>query len=457
MGIEHIFAVLARRWWLIAAIPAAAMGIAGVLTLGEPSRYAANATILIDIRGPLEIGSDGTPMPPGVGDTYVATQLSVIASHPVAKETVRRLSLENAVNWTDAYRATADDETGFLDWAASILLNDLTVSPQKGTRLVDIWYSGGDPEFVASVANAVAESYQEITRGLLTGPALETRESLSTQLESLRSELEKAQGNLSSFQQRTGIFATDERWDIETTRLNELSAQLLGAESAARVAEIRMSTMEQVLADGGTANSLPQVLSSPAIQSLKQSLDSKETELAQVSAQLGSQHPTRKTVEDQVRSLRTALANETQMIAEGLRAEFAIAKRNLEAAQAAETEQRSKVDRLRVERDALPALLQHVATASANYNRALEAYGQYEMQISISPTDVVIFNRARAPIKPSGPSLRRNLFLALILGGLFGVAVAFLWEYLNPRILTSSELKQFKNFPDPQEIPRATT
>ncbi len=457
MGVEHIFAVLARRWWLIAAIPAVAMIIAGLLTLGEPSKYAANATILIDIRGPLEIGSDGTLMPPGVADTYLATQLSVIASHPVAAETVRRLSLDSSSNWTEAYRVVSDGETSFVDWAASILLADLSVSPQKGTRLVDIWYSGGDPAFVAAVANAFAESYQQITRGLLTGPALETRESLSTQLESLRSELEKAQANLSSFQQKTGIFATDERWDIETTRLNELSAQLLEAESAARVAEIKMSIMDQVLAEDGTADSLPEVLSSPTIQSLKQSLESKETELAQVSAQLGSRHPTRNAVEVQARSLRTALANETRMIAEGLRAEFAIAERNLEAARLAESEQRNRVDRLRLERDALPALLQQVATASANYNRALEASGQYEMQISLSPTDVVIFNRARHPIEPVGPSLKRNLFLALLLGGVFGIAVAFFWEYLNPRILTSSELRQFTNFPDPQEIPRATT
>jgi uncharacterized protein involved in exopolysaccharide biosynthesis len=70
---------------------------------------------------------------------------------------------------------------------------------------------------------------------------------------------------------------------------------------------------------------------------------------------------------------------------------------------------------------------------------------------------VVIFNRARPPIKPSGPSLTRNLFLALLLGVLFGVAVAFFWEYLNPRILTAAELKQFKNLPDPQEIPRAVS
>lgn len=457
MGVEHIFAVLARRWWLIAGIPTAAMVIAGLLTAGEPSRYAANSTILIDIRGPLEVGSDGAPMPVGVADTYVATQLSVIASYPVAAEAVRRLSLESASNWIAAYRDAGDGETEFVDWAASILLADLTVSPQKGTRLVDIWYSGGDPEFVASVANAFAESYQDVTRGLLTGPALETRESLSTKLESLRSELEHAQANLSSFQQKTGIFATDERWDIETTRLNELSAQLLEAEAAARVAEIKMSTMEQVLADGGSAESLPEVLASPTIQSLKQSLESKESELAQVSAQLGSQHPTRKTVEAQTRSLRTALANETRMIAEGLRAEFAIADGSLKAAQAAESEQRDKVDRLRLARDALPALLQQVATASANYNRALEASGQYEMQISISPTDVVIFNKARPPIKPSGPSLTRNLFLALLLGVLFGVAVAFFWEYLNPRILTAAELKQFKNLPDPQEIPRAVS
>jgi uncharacterized protein involved in exopolysaccharide biosynthesis len=101
--------------------------------------------------------------------------------------------------------------------------------------------------------------------------------------------------------------------------------------------------------------------------------------------------------------------------------------------------------------------LQQVSTAGENYNRALEAYGQYDMQISLSQTDVTIFELARAPSTPIGPSKAKNALLALIMGGVLGIVLAFVWELIRPRILSKEDLLNMSPLPYPREIPKART
>jgi uncharacterized protein involved in exopolysaccharide biosynthesis len=459
MNTKQVLAVIKNRIWLIILIPAISAPVAILATGLMPPQYAASATVLLDIRRPTEGSLSGELLPAGLAESYIATQVGVINSQPVAIRAVRILGLAAIDEWQTAYRESGDflDETGFEDWAGSILRDGVSVQPRKNSRLIDIWVAGPDPSFVAATANAFADAYRETTRDMLSSPASETRSSISNKLNNLRAELEQAQANLSRFQTRTGIFATDERIDIETARLSELSNQILAAESSARFAVSREALLDEAINKGKPIDSLPEILSNATIQSLKKSLAEKESELVKMSDQLGTQHPARKTLTAQVLQLREALEVEIRIVAEGIRNEAVLARSQVASVRQSESEQRGLVQDLRAARDALPPLLQQVSTAGENYNRALEAYGQYDMQISLSQTDVTIFELARAPSTPIGPSKAKNALLALIMGGVLGIVLAFVWELIRPRILSKEDLLNMSPLPYPREIPKART
>ncbi|WP_223673088.1 hypothetical protein, partial [Proteus terrae] len=85
-----------------------------------------------------------------------------------------------------------------------------------------------------------------------------------------RENLEAAQRKLSAFQQEKGIIATDERIDVETARLNELSAQLVSLQAV---------TADAISRRAQTGLSSPDAMNSAVIMGLKADLARQEARL----------------------------------------------------------------------------------------------------------------------------------------------------------------------------------
>jgi uncharacterized protein involved in exopolysaccharide biosynthesis len=110
-------------------------------------------------------------------------------------------------------------------------------------------------------ANAFAKAYMETVLDLRVGPTKQAAVWFDDQLKTLRKELEDAQTKLAAFQREKGIIVTDERMDIEITRLNELSAQSLRAADVTYESQSRSG-----LASGSRSReNLPEVLGNPVI------------------------------------------------------------------------------------------------------------------------------------------------------------------------------------------------
>ena len=75
----------------------------------------------------------------------------------------------------------------------------------------------------------------------------------------LRAELAVRQKRLSDFENANGIVATDEKLDVETSRLNELSTQLVAIQGE------RQESQSRLHQTGGSNESLEEVLASPVI------------------------------------------------------------------------------------------------------------------------------------------------------------------------------------------------
>lgn len=154
-----------------------------------------------------------------------------------------------------------------------------------------IGYESTDPRFSAALANAFAQAYIDTTLELSVEPARKSAEWFEKQQAELRTKLEQAQRRLSAYQQNKSITAADERLDVETARLAELTSQLVVAQAQTYDAEGRQRQMEEMLAKGASMETVPEVLSNGFIQSLKAELQRQEAKLAELSEQLGVNHP----------------------------------------------------------------------------------------------------------------------------------------------------------------------
>src|SRR5229473_1062632 len=101
----------------------------------------------------------------------------------------------------------------------------------------------------------------------------------------LRADLQAKQKLLSDFQSKNGIIATDEKLDVENARLAELSTELVTIQGLRQDSQSRQHQV------GSDVSTLPEVLQSPVIQSLKAALSQSEAKRPDMASRLGKNHP----------------------------------------------------------------------------------------------------------------------------------------------------------------------
>jgi chain length determinant protein EpsF len=237
MTFAQLMSILRARMWLIATVAVLVVASALVVSLVLPPRYTAETAVIVDIKSADPVGGGFLPtqMAPG----YMATQVDIIRSDRVARRVVETTRMHELPAVQDQWLEATGGEGSIEVWLAKALKGQLEVLPSRDSSVVTIAYSGRDPEFAATIANAFAEAYIATTLELKVEPAREYAAWFDERTRSLRNELEQAQRRLSEYEQAHGIVATEGRLDLETARLVELSTQLVtvqgqGADSRSR-------------------------------------------------------------------------------------------------------------------------------------------------------------------------------------------------------------------------------
>ena len=199
-----------------------------VVSLLLPKSYKATTTVMLTSKGVDPV--TGHTLPIQLMHGFMATQLDVITSTRTALLVVDRLKLDQHSAIKQRFEK-AGEESSIRHWLASMLIKNLHVEPSRESNVITISFKGTDPEFATTIANAFANAYQEMNIRLSVEPSQQASVYLSNQLNVLRDKLEQAQKKVSRFQQEEGIVDVDNRLDIETRRLNELSSKLTLAQS----------------------------------------------------------------------------------------------------------------------------------------------------------------------------------------------------------------------------------
>ena len=442
MTLQRLLKILYGRIWIIVLTVVLAAVASVVIWLGKPQMYNAAATLVIDFKTPL---NSNALLPPVLQEDYMATQIAILRSKKVAFKVIDKLGLGNDENLRVSFAQDLGaegtfSEGSFREWLADGLLSGLRVYTQKSTRLVNVGYAASDPEWAANVANAFAESYIRANLELDIEPAKKRADWIDDQLVEFRGKLEDAHARLASYQQQTGILGTEDRLNIEMGHLTALTGQLADAQAQAQNIENRVRQLEQLKANDPRLETIPEVLTNSYLQILKADLRRKETELADISSQVGKRHPRYLSIAAEIGSLRAKLRTEIGAVIEGVKDQVTLTKGREESLREAQAIQKEKLLELRTSGDDLPALVREVESAQRTYDEALERYQQYTMQSRENVTNVTILNSAVKPSSPSWPSPTQNLAIAMFLGLVFGCVLAFLLELRDRRVRSADDV-----------------
>ena len=431
MNFHQFLLALKGRFWVFLSLMAATVLAAIVVTILMPKTYEATASVLVDNRDEQMITQNQMPARAQLG--YMQTQVDIIQSQRVARQVVQDLKLAD----NDAVRADWQKNGAKgtpEDWVASGLLAKLKVDVSQSS-VIGISYAASHSKFAADVANAFAKAYVDTTLRLRTEPAKQASTWFDEQLKGLRADLETAQAKLAAFQREKGILIADERMDIETGRLAELSSQALQATSTSYDNASRFNQSRSRAAD-----TLPEVIANPLVTTLKTELLRAESKLQELSTRVGPNHPQYIQQKSEVDALRSRVTSESSKVAGGLATATAQARAREGALKADLERQRKRVADLRDARAESQILQRDVETSQKAYEAALARYHVNKIEGGARNTNVTVLNPAIEPTFPSKPRVSLNIALGLFVGTLLGLAAIFLLEILDRRVRSDPDL-----------------
>ena len=411
-----------------------------VVNLLLPKSYKATSSLVLNYKGidPLT----GLPTPGQLLPGYMATQVDIISSKNVALRVVDELKLAQSPAVIQQFNEDAQGRGTIRDWLADLLLKKLEVVPGRESSVVDISFKGADPQFVAAISNAFAEEYVKLNVQLRAEPMKRASAYFNDQTKLLRDAVEVAQSRLSKYQQENGIVSLDNRLDVESNRLNDLSAQLVMAQG-----QMMEAASRQRMAQGGVSSESPDVAGNALIQNMRVMLANAESKFAELSQRLDKNHPQYQSSKAELDKMRSDLAEAVRSTSNSVGNNSQILAQREASVRSALAAQKVKVLELNRTRDEMAVLVKDMENAQRAFDATSQRFSQTKIEGQSEQSDVTVLNPAVPPIEPAGPKVLLNTLLAIIAGTILGFCFAFIAEMFDRRVRSDNDL------PDAFDIP----
>lgn len=430
MSLLQFLSILRARRGIAALILLSTIALAVIWVVLRPAHYTARAPVLVDVRTD-PVGA--TPLQGMVAPNFMTTQIDIVRSDRVAERVVQMLPADQPP--LKGLREEAQNKALPPAWIAHQIQQGLEVKPARETNIINITWTGRSPADAARVANAFAQAYLETSLEIRTDPAKKYADWFDEQVKTSRDKLEKAQARLSAYQQQSGILSSDPRTDYETTRLTELSQQLMVAQGRGR---------------GGSTASSDQ---SPLVNNLRQELARMEAKVGEASATMGRNHPQMQRMEAELSAMRSRLAQESSRVGAAGDSSAQAGKARERELQNALAEQKNRVLSLNKQRGELSLLQRDVDTAQKAYETVSASAAQSRLQAMSNQTNVMRLASAVEPLDPTGPTALQAVLVAAVAGTLLAIAGALLLELTNRRVRSASDLSTVTQLPILATVP----
>ena len=450
---RDLWHVVVKRKWSILAVFLIVVVATAIGTLMQTPIYRAEMTLRIDADASKIIPfKDGTYYDSGDSD-YFQTQLELLKSRSLAERVVAQMKLKPATAtappgrpwWEEYFRKDLPQDAPLSAEEANMaaqrsvaesLRAGLNVAAVKNTKMVRVSYASASPRLAADVLNAVAQTFINYNLEQRYDQSSYAKTFLEEKLAETKAKLETNERALIEFQRANAIVSVDDRQTV-------LSSTLADYTSAANRAE-------QELAKAGALyqliqtnpESAPQVLESKAVQSLKEQKAKLQADYADNLRVYKPGYPKMQQMQAQI-----------DEIDKGIKAEIDSVRRSVETSyQSLQAQQKSILAKLeQTKKDVLDLqgrsiryniLKRDVDTDRAIYNSLLQRLNEVGVTGGTGANNIAVVDRAEIPATPFKPDLRQNLIIAMLLGLIGGVALAFFLEHLDDTIRMPEDMEQ---------------
>jgi polysaccharide biosynthesis transport protein len=458
--LAEYWAVIVKRRRIIALSVAVAIVIGAVVSLVTPASY--KATTILDVEKekgtPMDISSAPQAYP--YDPEFLPTQTRLMKSRDVAQRVVTRLNLLQNEELNPPRKSwngppSADAARDLLPRMAAAVQSGIEVAPVRGTNLVELSYVARSPKLAADIANAVADSYIDWNLESKFQVVGQTSQFLTAQIEQLKGEVDQKEQQLQAYGRQKDIISADPQSNVTTQRLESLNKDYAGAVADRVAKEAKYHEMQTARPE-----TIADTLSNGLVSQLRNEQARMEREYAEKLNLFKPEWPAMQQLKAQIdkgrQHLGSVIEETVAKARDSAKNDYTTALRREESLVAVLQGQKSEAmtnntnaveyNNLKVEVETKRALLDTLLKRSAETQVTSNLRGE-------RLSSVRIVDRALPPAVRFRPSYRQNGMLSLFFGGLFGVGLALLLDYLDRSLRTPEQVERILKVPALGVIP----
>lgn len=362
-----------------------------------------------------------------------------------------------------------------LDSKVQSIASRIRAAPIAKSNLVEVAFTGTDPEWAARFVNDLLTKHVErITE-------LETQTGASVFFEAQRKEITKtwrqAQDELAAFRETHGnsLLAGDER-QLERT-VSDLEAQRVNADTQQRELEARAAfLLAELERHPATIEAESRVTENETVRLLRSKIVELEMQKFEKLARFRPESTVIRDLDRQIEDAKALLANRhEETLAETMtsvnpsyqamqvdlvqtQSQLIAATARIEALSGQIAQYRDKLGRLERTGGQLERLRKDVESAREAYQTNLESEREANLSSALGEQGMVslaVVDPAAVPLQPEPSSTSIRILVWTVIGLLGGLAMGFLKDWLDPSVKSSLQAARLSGVPVIAEIPAA--
>jgi polysaccharide biosynthesis transport protein len=170
-------------------------------------------------------------------------------------------------------------------------LSNLTISPIRNSRLVEIEFASPYPYVAANVANSLSKAYIELNLEYKFTASRDASDWLGERMGEQRKTVDASERALQVYREQNDAVSLEERQNIVVQKLSDLNGAVTRAKTERIQKESAYAQIKAVKNDREALDTIPAILSNHFIQQQKTDLAELQQQESQLSEKLGQRHP----------------------------------------------------------------------------------------------------------------------------------------------------------------------
>ncbi|HEC84112.1 MAG TPA: polysaccharide biosynthesis tyrosine autokinase [Thioploca sp.] len=402
-------------------------------------------------------------------DQYYQTQLRILNSRDLIKKVVDKLNLvshpvfdpaaqQPGFDWHQWFPTTwlphSEEPPTTEDRLKGIVgavMAGLTITPVRGSQLVEISFESPDGKLAAQVPNTLIEVYIKSDMAAKLAMTEQAAKFLTNRTNALRQELSASEKTLQTYMQKENLVNVTGVKSVAIKQIEQTTSYLVSARQQFTQAKSVYQQVEKLRGYSSKAfESIPAVLNHSLVQSLKTAELDAARRISELREHYGEKHPKIIAKKAELNTARSNTAKQIELVIDGITKEYEVAYTNVKALEQSLEINKKKIKELNRKEYRLKVLQRDVDVNRQLYDlfltRFKETNASQDIQKLQSTVGRVIENALIATV-PYKPKKKRIVAISLVLGFLLSTLLAFLLEYLDNTLKDSEDVEQKLGLP----------